>query len=66
VSTPKAPNMQCCGADKKNISGPPADPADERLAMPKGYAHGMAADGRIVVDRADCVLGWNTLSHLEA
>ena len=30
--------------------------------MPKGYANGMAADGRIVVTGG--VIGWNTLGHL--
>src|ERR1700679_3355206 len=32
--------------------------------MPKGYANGMAADGRIVVTGGG--IGWNTLGHLPA
>ena len=32
--------------------------------MPKGYANGMAADGRLVVTGG--VIGWDTDGHLES
>jgi enamine deaminase RidA (YjgF/YER057c/UK114 family) len=63
VSTPKAPNLAVLpmadnetSAARSQILQPSGWPA------PKGYANGVAADGRIVVTGG--VIGWNTLGHL--
>jgi enamine deaminase RidA (YjgF/YER057c/UK114 family) len=61
VSTPKGPNLAVLPMADNSAAGlqilqPSGWP------MPKGYANGMAADGRIVVTGG--VIGWNTLGHL--
>jgi enamine deaminase RidA (YjgF/YER057c/UK114 family) len=61
VSTPKGPNLAVLPMADNSAAGlqilqPSGWP------MPKGYANGMAADGRIAVTGG--VIGWNTLGHL--
>ena len=61
MSTPKGPNLAVLPMADNSAAGlqilqPSGWP------MPKGYANGMAADGRIVVTGG--VIGWNTLGHL--
>ena len=60
MSTPKAPNLAVLPiadeAARPQILQPSGWP------LPKGYANGMAADGRIVLTGG--VIGWNTLGHL--
>ena len=59
VADPKAADLKSdsspCGPQVLQPSGWP---------MPKGYANGMAADGRLVVTGG--VIGWNTEGHLES
>jgi enamine deaminase RidA (YjgF/YER057c/UK114 family) len=65
VSTPKAPTLSVLPttqdktpADSAQILQPSGWPA------PKGYANGMAADGRLVVTGG--VIGWDNHRHLPA
>jgi enamine deaminase RidA (YjgF/YER057c/UK114 family) len=62
VSTPKGPTLAVLPAAKSG-----ATPATQVLQpsgwpQPKGYANGMAADGRIVVTGG--VIGWDSKNHL--
>jgi enamine deaminase RidA (YjgF/YER057c/UK114 family) len=65
VSTPKGPTLAVVPAANGEDSA-----ADERILqpsgwpMPKGYANGMAADGRLVVTGG--VIGWDNQGHLPA
>jgi enamine deaminase RidA (YjgF/YER057c/UK114 family) len=65
VSTPKGPTLAVLPATKAETS-----PAGPRILQPsgwpapRGYANGMAADGRLVVTGG--VIGWNLDGHLPA
>ena len=64
MSTQKGPTLAVLPAE----TGKPA-PAARVLQpsgwpLPKGYANGMAADGRLVVTGG--VIGWDTQGHLAA
>lgn len=64
VSTPKAPAL----AVLPSTDVPPTDKAVPRVLqpsgwpIPKGYANGMSAEGRIVVTGG--VIGWDKTGHL--
>jgi enamine deaminase RidA (YjgF/YER057c/UK114 family) len=63
VSTPKGPTLAVLSAAKSEAS--PAGPQvlqPSGWPMPKGYANGMAADGRLVVTGG--VIGWDQRGHL--
>jgi len=65
VSTPKAPTLAVLSATKGGTSadGPQIlQPSD--WPAPKGYANGMAADGRLVVTGG--VIVWDNQVHLPA
>lgn len=65
VSTPNAPTLAVLPIAKGETSA--AGPQILQPAgwpAPKGYANGMAADGRIVVTGG--VIGWDTQGHLPA
>jgi enamine deaminase RidA (YjgF/YER057c/UK114 family) len=65
VSTPKAPTLAALPVAESGISdvGPQVlQPSG--WPAPKGYANGMAADGRLVVTGG--VIGWNSRGHLTA
>jgi enamine deaminase RidA (YjgF/YER057c/UK114 family) len=62
VNPPKAPTLSV-------VPGPTPEKADAPQVLqpsgwpaPKGYANGMAADGRLVVTGG--VIGWDTAGHL--
>jgi enamine deaminase RidA (YjgF/YER057c/UK114 family) len=62
VNPPKAPTLSV-------VPGPTSEKADGSQVLqpsgwpaPKGYANGMAADGRLVVTGG--VIGWDTAGHL--
>jgi len=55
VPNPKTPGLETSGLQVLQPSGWP---------MPKGYANGMAADGRIVLTGG--VIGWDTEGRLES
>ena len=62
---PNGPTLAVLPAAKSEAS--PASPQilqPSGWPAPKGYANGMAADGRLVVTGG--VIGWNTLGHLPA
>jgi enamine deaminase RidA (YjgF/YER057c/UK114 family) len=59
VSTTQAPAVAILPAAKGEA---PQILQPSGWPMPKGYANGMAADGRIVLTGG--VIGWNTLGHL--
>ena len=63
MSTPNGPTLAVLPVAKDESS--PARPQilqPSGWPVPKGYANGVAADGRIVVTGG--VIGWNTLGHL--
>jgi len=63
VSTPKAPTLAMLPTTKGEMSA--AGPQILQPAgwpAPKGYANGMAADGRLVVTGG--VIGWDNQGHL--
>ncbi len=63
MSTPKGPTLAVLSADQSEAS--PAGPQvlqPSGWRMPKGYANGMAADGRLVVTGG--VIGWDHQGHL--
>jgi enamine deaminase RidA (YjgF/YER057c/UK114 family) len=63
VSTPKAPNLAVLPmADHETSGGRPQILQPSGWPAPKGYANGMAADGRIVLTGG--VIGWNADGHL--
>ena len=61
MSTTKAPALAALPTAKSEA---PQILQPSGWPMPKGYANGMAADGRIVVTGG--VIGWNTLGDLPA
>jgi enamine deaminase RidA (YjgF/YER057c/UK114 family) len=62
VSTTKARALAALPADKNETQTAAQILQPGGWPMPKGYANGMAADGRIVVTGG--VIGWNTVGHL--
>jgi enamine deaminase RidA (YjgF/YER057c/UK114 family) len=65
VSTPKAPTFAVLPAAKGEASrASPQILQPSGWPAPKGYANGMAADGRLVVTGG--VIGWDPLGHLPA
>jgi enamine deaminase RidA (YjgF/YER057c/UK114 family) len=63
VSTPKAPNLAVLPmADNETPATRPQILQPSGWPTPKGYANGIAADGRIVVTGG--VIGWNVHGHL--
>ena len=64
MSPPKTPTLSVVPSSKTNASGGPQVLQPSGWPMPKGYANGMAADGRIVVTGG--VIGWNKEGDLPA
>jgi enamine deaminase RidA (YjgF/YER057c/UK114 family) len=65
VSTPKAPTLQVLPVAKgESSAGTPQILQPSGWPAPKGYANGMAADGRLVVTGG--VIGWDEQGHLPA
>jgi enamine deaminase RidA (YjgF/YER057c/UK114 family) len=63
VSTPKAPTLAVLPATKgESSSDGPQILQPSSWPAPKGYANGMAADGRLVVTGG--VIGWDHQGHL--
>jgi enamine deaminase RidA (YjgF/YER057c/UK114 family) len=63
VSTPKAPTLAVLPMTKAETSAAgPRVLQPSGWPAPKGYANGMAADGRLVVTGG--VIGWDDLGHL--
>jgi enamine deaminase RidA (YjgF/YER057c/UK114 family) len=62
VSTTGAPSLAVVAKDKTSDGPQILQPSG--WPQPKGYANGMAADGRLVVTGG--VIGWNTAGHLAA
>ena len=62
VSTPQGPTLAVLPGSKSSLSGPAQVLQPSGWPAPKGYANGMAADGRIVVTGG--VIGWNVEGHL--
>jgi enamine deaminase RidA (YjgF/YER057c/UK114 family) len=65
VSTPKAPTLAVLPATKDATSADgPQILQPKGWPAPKGYANGVAADGRLVVTGG--VIGWDNQGHLPA
>jgi enamine deaminase RidA (YjgF/YER057c/UK114 family) len=64
VSTPKAPTLAVLPVTKEDVATGPRILQPSGWPMPKGYANGMAADGRIVVTGG--VIGWDAQERLAA
>jgi enamine deaminase RidA (YjgF/YER057c/UK114 family) len=62
VNPPKAPTLSVVPGQKADVPGGPQVLQPGGWPAPKGYANGMAADGRIVVTGG--VIGWDTAGHL--
>jgi enamine deaminase RidA (YjgF/YER057c/UK114 family) len=63
VSTPKGPTLAVVPAAKgEALAAGPQLLQPSGWPAPKGYANGMAADGRLVVTGG--VIGWNSQGHL--
>jgi enamine deaminase RidA (YjgF/YER057c/UK114 family) len=63
VTVPKGPTLTVVPSSKTNGSGAaPQVLQPSGWPVPKGYANGMSADGRIVVTGG--VIGWDTAGHL--
>ncbi len=62
MSTPKGPTLAVLPGSKSETSGTVQVLQPSGWPAPKGYANGMAADGRIVVTGG--VIGWNSEGHL--
>jgi enamine deaminase RidA (YjgF/YER057c/UK114 family) len=62
VSTTKAPGLAVVPESEAAGAAQILQPSG--WPMPKGYANGMAADGRLVVTGG--VIGWDTAGHLPA
>ena len=62
MSTPKGPALAVLPGSKSDASGAAQILQPSSWPAPKGYANGMAADGRIVVTGG--VIGWNSEGHL--
>jgi enamine deaminase RidA (YjgF/YER057c/UK114 family) len=64
VSTTKAPTLAVLPLAKNEASTAAQILQPSGWPVPKGYANGMAADGRIVVTGG--VIGWDSNNHLPA
>jgi enamine deaminase RidA (YjgF/YER057c/UK114 family) len=64
VSTTKAPTLAVLPGAKSEASAAAQILQPSGWPAPKGYANGMAADGRIVVTGG--VIGWDSNNHLPA
>jgi enamine deaminase RidA (YjgF/YER057c/UK114 family) len=64
VSTPKGPTLAVLPAAKSEAPSGAQILQPSGWPAPKGYANGMAADGRIVVTGG--VIGWDAQGHLAA
>jgi enamine deaminase RidA (YjgF/YER057c/UK114 family) len=62
VTVPKGPTLAVVPDPKSDASSGPQVLQPSGWPMPKGYANGMAADGRIVVTGG--VIGWDTEERL--
>ena len=62
MSTPTAPTLAVLPMTKDEPSASPQVLQPSGWPAPKGYANGMAADGRLVVTGG--VIGWDTNGHL--
>lgn len=62
MSSPKAPTLSVVPDRKTDAQTGPRILQPAGWPSPKGYANGMAADGRIVVTGG--VIGWDTTGHL--
>jgi enamine deaminase RidA (YjgF/YER057c/UK114 family) len=62
VTAPKGPTLAVVPNPKSDASSGPQVLQPSGWPMPKGYANGMAADGRIVVTGG--VIGWDTENRL--
>jgi enamine deaminase RidA (YjgF/YER057c/UK114 family) len=62
VSTPKAPTLTVLPVAQDEKAAGPRILQPSGWPAPKGYANGMAADGRFVVTGG--VIGWDTSGHL--
>ena len=62
MSTSKAPTLAVLPMTKDGPSAGPQILQPSGWPAPKGYANGMAADGRLVLTGG--VIGWNTEGHL--
>ena len=64
MSTPKGPTLAVLPAAKNEASGAAQILQPSGWPAPKGYANGVAADGRIVVTGG--VIGWDSQGRLPA
>ena len=65
MTAPKGPTLSVVPHPKTDTSSSgPQVLQPSGWPMPKGYANGMAADGRLVVTGG--VIGWDTEGHLES
>src|SRR3954466_3182121 len=62
VTAPKGPTLSVVPNAKTDTSSGPLVLQPSGWPMPKGYANGMAADGRLVVTGG--VIGWDTQGHI--
>jgi enamine deaminase RidA (YjgF/YER057c/UK114 family) len=62
VNPPKTPTLSVVPNPASNTPGSPQVLQPSGWPAPKGYANGMAADGRLVVTGG--VIGWDTAGHL--
>ena len=62
MTTPEGPTLAVLPGSKSDTSGAAQILQPSGWPAPKGYANGMAADGRIVVTGG--VIGWNSEEHL--
>jgi enamine deaminase RidA (YjgF/YER057c/UK114 family) len=62
MSTPKAPTLAVLPVTRDEVATGPQILQPSGWPMPKGYANGMAADGRIVVTGG--VIGWDAQERL--
>jgi enamine deaminase RidA (YjgF/YER057c/UK114 family) len=62
VSSPKTPALSVVPSAASSTSDGPQFLQPSGWPAPKGYANGMAADGRLVVTGG--VIGWDTAGHL--
>ena len=63
MNTPKGPSLAVLNQDE-SVTASPQILQPSGWPAPKGYANGMAADGRLVVTGG--VIGWNSQGHLPA
>jgi enamine deaminase RidA (YjgF/YER057c/UK114 family) len=62
VSPPKTPTLSVVPGAASEVAASPQILQPSGWPAPKGYANGMAADGRLVVTGG--VIGWDTAGHL--